>query len=338
MEIEEEVKEEVKKALPEHVIKLDKDLRMVARTMTATQARYMVNAYYSIQDSRKRSKNQVRAMADEPHSVVEWYAEQNTILENEIKVALDQYSNNHPIGHWVRQIKGIGPVIAAGLIAHIDIEKAPTAGHIWSYAGLDPNKKWLKGQVRPFNANLKVLCWKIGQSFVKVSGGKNPSPYGVWYVRQKAKYIDKNRNGDYADRCASILTEKRWNTATDAYAWYSGEWVRNPKYNESLAIAIEARVAEISASSSKETKTEMKKRALDELLSEKPEFNTLRPMLPPAHIDQMAQRWAVKLFLAHLQEFWYEKHYGKKPPMPYAIAVLQHAHYIPPPGTAETKE
>ena len=39
--------------------------------------------------------------------------------------------------------RGIGPVIAAGLLANIDIKQAPTVGHIWRFAGLDPTNKWI---------------------------------------------------------------------------------------------------------------------------------------------------------------------------------------------------
>ena len=53
---------------------------------------------------------------------------------------------------WARSIYGIWPVLAAGLLAHIDIEQAPTVGHIWSFAGLDPTKKWQPKTTRPWNA------------------------------------------------------------------------------------------------------------------------------------------------------------------------------------------
>jgi hypothetical protein len=53
--------------------------------------------------------------------------------------------------------------------------------------------------------------------------------------------------------------------------------------------------------------------------------------LPPGRIDLRACRWATKLFLAHLQEVWYQHHYGTPPPLPYAIAQMGHADRIPPP-------
>ena len=54
--------------------------------------------------------------------------------------------------------------------------------------------------------------------------------------------------------------------------------------------------------------------------------------LPPAHINQRASRYAVKIFLSHLFSVWYEMEHKEKPPKPYAIAILNHAHEIPIPN------
>ena len=54
--------------------------------------------------------------------------------------------------------------------------------------------------------------------------------------------------------------------------------------------------------------------------------------LPPAHINQRASRYAVKIFLSHLFSVWYEMEHKEKPPKPYAIAILNHTHEIPIPN------
>ena len=205
----------------EPTIRLSRDLVKASSTMTTMEARYLVDAYYLMQDDRKRAHNQVRAMEEEPHSVIGWLAGQSETLEGQIKRALDQYSDSHPAGAWLKSHYGIGPVIAAGLLAHIDIRKAPTVGHIWRFAGLDPTLKWEKGQKRPFNAELKTLCWKLGQSFMKFSG-KEECIYGAVYREHKAKYVARNEAGDYAARSAEILTEKKFRAETDAFKHLSG--------------------------------------------------------------------------------------------------------------------
>jgi hypothetical protein len=104
-------------------------------------------------------------------------------------------------------VYGIGPVIAAGLMAHIDITKCPTVGHIWRFAGLDPTLKWEKGQKRPFNGPLKTLCWKVGQSFMKFSG-QAECQYGAIYRERKQYEIERNEAGGNAAAAAEVLAAK----------------------------------------------------------------------------------------------------------------------------------
>lgn len=153
---------------------------------------------------------------------MQWLLNQNSTLEKQVARALDAYSGSHKAGQWARAQKGIGPVIAAGLLAHIDIHKAETAGHLWSYAGLssNPNKEWKRGQSRPWNAQLKKLCWKIGESFVKVSG-YDDAVYGKVYLERKALEQQKNDAGDYADQAAAKLEKFNIGKTTDAYKRYS---------------------------------------------------------------------------------------------------------------------
>ena len=263
----------------EAIRKLTKDERQAAVTLGKDEARFLVDAYYQLQDNRIRSDGQVRSMSKdgEPHATLQWLANMNRTLEESIKSALDAYSNASPVGRWMRSQKGIGPVIAAGFLAHLDITKAETAGAFWSFAGLDPRKTWEKGQKRPWNADLKVLTWKLGESFVKVSGSEDAF-YGKLYKERKALETERNERGEFADQAAAKLEKYKIGKDTDAYKAYS------------------------------------------------------QGKLPPAHIHARAKRFAVKIFIANLHEVMYKDHYGKEPPLPYAIGILGHAHKINPPG------
>jgi len=199
--------------------RLTRDLALAAKTLSDDEARYLVDAYYMMQNDRKRAHNQVRALGEavEPHSVINWLATQSATLESQIQRALDQYTQAHVMGSWMRGIFGIGPVISAGLLAHIDITKAPTAGHIWRYAGFDPTVKWDKGQKRPWNAALKVVCWKAGQSFLKFSNDERCF-YGAIYRKRKEYEIIRNDRGDNA-KLAAELAEK-FKKTTESYKHY----------------------------------------------------------------------------------------------------------------------
>lgn len=189
--------------------RLTRDLAKASVTLSPSEARFLVDAYYTMQEDRKRSYNQERALqeANEPHTVITWFAEQAETLEKQVARALDVYSDANPVGKWMREIDGIGPIISAGLLAHIDITKAPTVGHIWRFAGLDPTSKWEKGQKRPHNAALKTLCWKIGESFVKVKG-KPTDYYGKVYAERRELEGKKNDAGDYAEQAKAMVTAR----------------------------------------------------------------------------------------------------------------------------------
>ena len=206
--------------IQESVQRLTRDLVESARMLSDDEARYLVDYYYLTQEDRKRATNQVRALKEgaEPCMVVQWLAVQSTTLENQIKRTLDAYTDAHPVGEWLKSIVGIGPVIAAGLLAHIDIEGAPTVGHIWRFAGLDPTVKWDKGSKRPYNAKLKTLCWKAGQSFMQFSG-REDCFYGRMYRERKDYEVARNERGDNAATAAQWVAKV--GKSTEAFKHYS---------------------------------------------------------------------------------------------------------------------
>ena len=201
--------------------RLTKDLAKAAVTLSPHEARFLVDAYYIMQHNRISAAHQVRTLdkGDEPHSVIDWFAVQSEMLENQVKRALDKWTDGQPVAVWAKSICGIGPVIAAGLEANIDISRCETAGHIWSFAGLNPDMKWEKKTKRPYNASLKTLCaFKLGESFVKVQSNDNDI-YGRVFVTRKKQEAEWNEAMKFADlakeRAASV------NKKTDAYKAYS---------------------------------------------------------------------------------------------------------------------
>ena len=366
--------------------KLGRDLRKAARTLSAQEARYLVDSYYQLQAYRLVCANQTRALSasTEPHELVGWLAGKMKTLEGQIISALNVYTDANRLGEWCKSIVGIGPVIAAGLLAHINLDKVNSAAQIWSFAGLNPNQRWegaeairgfmagkkeagvsdvgafvaacdwigakplnVIGRVkskgdepflawetavaacnaeglpqpeaapllggadelihrragedrepvyarivrdakikvpalvtelsrRPWNADLKTLCWKLGESFVITQPCKD-SFYGPLFAKHKESLIARNESGGFKDNAARALSEKNY--------------VRDTKA--------------------------------------KSEYQSGR--LPPAHVHAMARRWVVKLFLSHFFEVGTTMA-GRQPVRPYVIDILGHKDYIPPPN------
>lgn len=202
------------------LVKLSRDVKIAAATLSPREIRYLVDSYYQLQEYRKATANQARSMEEEPHEVISWLETNTNTLERNIKIVLDTQTSSTRIGRWAKSIVGVGPVIAAGLASHIDITKAPTVGHIWRFAGLDPTMEWSKGQKRPWNAQLKTLCWKIGESFVKFSNHEGDF-YGKLWRERKDREIERNVAGELADQAAAKLEKFKIGKSTEAYKSYS---------------------------------------------------------------------------------------------------------------------
>jgi hypothetical protein len=198
----------------ESVEKLSRDLRKAAATLSDREARFLVDSYYIMQEARKRADNQIRSIgAEEPHEILTWFGAQSDVLERNIRAALDKYSDSKEIGRRMKSIYGIGPVISAGLLAHLDIHQAKAAGVFWRFAGLDPSDTWGEGEKRPWNASLKTLCWHIGQCFLKFHN-VDKCYYGKIYEERKNYEKRRNDRGDNAETAKALLPRYKKPTET----------------------------------------------------------------------------------------------------------------------------
>ena len=274
--------------------RLPREVRGAAQSLSRPGARDLVELYYDLQKMRIEANN--RALHDD--RVAAFFAGQLGTMERQVRSLLGAWVEMHPVGGWLLAQHGIGPVLAAGLVAWLDVwqerpvlgpdgaprldengevirERVPieTVGHWWRFAGLDPSQSWGKGERRPHNARLKTLCWKVGESFVK-SSGSDRSFYGALYRERKELEVRRNETGGNAAAAKEKLERFPRHAQRDVYA--SGK-------------------------------------------------------LPASQVHARARRWTVKLFLSHLHEVWYRSEFGCAPPDPYALKVLGHAHKITPP-------
>jgi hypothetical protein len=185
---------------------LTKEVVLEAAKLSNAEARLLVANYYAAQESRKRADMQIRHLGDKDMpNVLQYSADGYARIESQIVRALQAYCEEQAVGRWSLAQHGVGPVISAGLLAHIDMDKAPTVGHIWRYGGVDPTVKWLKGEKRPWNADLKQIFWHAGQCFKRTSGSEK-SYYGELYQRYKATYVALNEAGAYAEAASKHVT------------------------------------------------------------------------------------------------------------------------------------
>jgi len=325
------------KKIPEVVVRMTRDIAKAAATMSAKEARFLVDQYYIMQDQRKRSNNQVRALgeAKEPNSVLVWLAEQDTVLENQLKRAMDEYTKAHPMGKWMRSIYGIGPVLSAGILAHIDISKCPTAGTIWRFAGLDFSVKW-----ESTKETLRIL--KDPAIFPGHPDVRELIPLAAAYFGRKEATLIRYMTDKETNTVMMTLTElakaiarQPWNAKLKVLCWKIGQsflkFSNEEKcyyghlYKQRKAYEVQRNESGGNVELAKVLILDIENHATEAYKA------LLKGKLPPGQLDARAQRWAVKIFLSHLHAAWYKVHFKTDPPKPFAIAILGHAHEIPPP-------
>src|SRR5215475_15064400 len=179
---------------------------LLAKNLSAAELRLVVSNYYQSQEMRKAADMQLRHLGDkeemklnESLGLLTFMADSFSEIEDRVARMIKEHLKENPIALWMQAQRGIGPIIAGGLLAHIDITKAKTAGAIWSFAGLNPEQEWKKGEKRPYNAELKQICWHAGQCFMKQSNDPDCF-YGQLYRQRKQFEIQRNEAGGNAER------------------------------------------------------------------------------------------------------------------------------------------
>jgi hypothetical protein len=163
-----------------------KEVRDALKKSGGASSEYMTilsRTFYAIQKQRIEAGNRI-AMNIRDAKLTEEEAELlNAHLSGELKdieksIEKDIASalKGMPIyRQWFQQVKGIGPVIAGGMIGEIsDISRFGHMSNLWSWSGFGIHNgkadRLTKGQKANWNPNMKVLGWKAGQSFIKVGG------------------------------------------------------------------------------------------------------------------------------------------------------------------------
>lgn len=308
-----------------------------AEPLSRATMRYFVDQYYQIQDYRKASSNQLSAIerAGEPAQVVTAGIHKSLErIEKQIQTHLEIASNNSAVGRWSNSITGIGPIISAGLLAHIDITKAPTAGHIWRFAGLDPTQHWLgaeKAKIAVKDAVQEGLIEAI-PSLARIIGTKPDT------LLKLASSDPEGKALKLTEASLSRAAAKRpWNAALKTLCWHIGEcFVKVSGKDDDVYGKLY--LIRKDYEQQRNVSGALKDQASQKLANYRIGKDTdaygyySKGFLPPAHIHARAKRWAVKLFLAHWQWVAWESETGQPPALPYVIEHMGHIDLLAPPN------
>jgi len=152
----------------------------------------------TLQKSRIAFGNRISAIergADIPANgtgeLIERWLMRFQLLEDEVDNDIKDIAKEYPIIELATEVKGVGVMLAAKVVAMVDIQRAETVSALWKYAGYGVTNgerdKPTKGEKLPYNKRLKTTCYLIGSSFLKSN-----SPYRRIYDEAK-EYYELNR-------------------------------------------------------------------------------------------------------------------------------------------------
>ena len=327
---------------PEHLFtpldRLNADLKAAAATLSPAEVRYYTSRYYQMQEERKRAALQMTAAQKQgkPNTLLLFDLQQSRKHERIIHTAMQINAQSSLAGRWLLSQFGVGPVIASGILAHLDITKAPYAGHFWSFAGLNAQQRWL--------SRVEADAWVKAHSPVDEDTVLLASE--TFHRKHTTLWHDATidwKTGEAkkltAVSLAAALARCPYNQELKVLCWkfadvakkFSNQHVDDNLYGQ-LYKAYKVRAlqkdaaGEFGALAAQTLDTRAFRDAATKAVYESGHF-------PAGRIDLWAMRATIKMFLAHVHHVLFILHYHREPPLPYILAhhPEQHAQYIPPP-------
>lgn len=356
--------------LMEAISNLNADLRAAAKLMGRAEVRVLVDRYYQIQKIRTATASGSRsAQDDEPVSVLDWTFDSMKRIERNINRAMGDFAAEYTVGQWLQSLTGVGPIISAGLLCHVDIRKCKTAGALHRFAGLDKNLRWIKEKEAISMVN--TVC---GTKAKRVSDSELAKLADLAGLRPPVLQARLNFLGltQTAANVTTALTLIPWNAslkrlmnrAADCFVkcqgkkddFYGALFTKRKQFEIDNSIKgnhvkqAQESLATVKFGDDKDAKlwytgslspaavTEFwntpaeRRMGLAKRLAGKAGDGV--QMLPPARLQLRAMRWTVKMFLSHVHHVMHVDFYGEEPLVPYAfkMAGSQHTHFIAPPN------
>lgn len=153
------------------------------------------------------------------HDLLIRYRDRFVDLEEELDGDIREIAKEIPIINEMVEVKGVGFMLAAKLVAMIDIDRCNTVSALWRFSGfgvvpfcpkceeyleiqlercpecgsdvINRAERLRKGEKAHFNTRLKTYCWQVGTSFLKSN-----SPYRGIYDKAREQY---EKREDWSD-------------------------------------------------------------------------------------------------------------------------------------------
>lgn len=169
----------------------EKHQRELFERLKHPRLRVLVEGYYDTQKLRLSTENRLRVYSRfdliTPPQAAALQAIASDLRREEKRyegMVADELKGMPIYEVWLKNVKGIGPMMAAGLVAWIDDPgRFDTVSKLWAYAVGKPGERRIRGTRVGYNPRLKVHCFKVGTQLLKARG-----EYADLYYRFKETY------------------------------------------------------------------------------------------------------------------------------------------------------
>jgi hypothetical protein len=164
-----------------------------------TPLRVLVDLRQNTQKQRVAMSNRIEAVDsgrapynEHTYSIYQKWFQRFKTTELQVDGDIRDLAENYEIIDIMCMVKGIGPLLAAKIVALIDIHESPHVSSLWRFAGYGVSEgkadRPISGQPLVYNQRLKSMMFVIGQSLLKTR-----SPYAAIYYEAK-EYYENNRD------------------------------------------------------------------------------------------------------------------------------------------------
>lgn len=346
-------------AVPE-AEKLTKEMKtsiLKLGNVSRAEIRTLVDTFYQLQDDRKAKTEQIRSIengADQTGenkqaslTILKWIVKHMAAMEAGIKKCLEIICQSSEVGRWLMNTKGIGPVLAAGLLAYFDVDGREYASQFISYAGLnDNNRPWLGRE-----KSKKIIDEVVGDAkditddmVIEIA---KRSQWTYSYLLEKA--YDQEKKKWKKEKLTAAIAIPPYNKSAKTLMWKVGKsfwWMMNDPDSMYGRLYSERKIYEMEKNDAGEYDQQaayiLSTKNIDKSTNAYKAYSMGK--LPDAHINARCMRWVEKIFLSHLFEEMYRVHYDKIPPRYYTLEHMKGEHNkeilpeVPYTLTSEEKE
>jgi hypothetical protein len=327
--------------MPKIVNKKETNLRTAAVDMSKREVCFLLEAYNTWLGLYQATRAHRKILEEESlkqDNIKEIHRSVRR-LRNSISTFLGIWVENYPTAKYFKDnIGGVGPVIAAGLAAYIDIDKCKNHySSLWKFAGQNPNSrppiqkiadeiiqealdkfehKHGDNPARPHEDHMRYIASKIERPYKKfakmcsTTKGKTTWPKLYTAMKRPQYSIPLRRI------CLSLGNDiiKHKSIYQDLFR---ERYMKEYKKNEN------GDYAKVARKCLRDFNHDKRKQAYKCYIQGK---------LPDGHLRNRAKRWSVKVLLAHYYMIEYYIRHGKAPPDVYALDVLNGKRKIHVPG------